>query len=79
MLSSGHCPRGESFRCLILGLCEGGLVDDVCFVLEEMEKRKMTLDLAGWFALVEAFGGGCDGKIELLSILTSMDFVDDGD
>lgn len=53
-------------------------MNDVCFVLEEMEKRKMALDVKRWDALVEVFCGGCNGSIGFLSELTS-NFVDDGD
>ncbi|XP_031247522.1 pentatricopeptide repeat-containing protein At1g07740, mitochondrial [Pistacia vera] len=52
MLTSRHCPRLETFRCLIEGLLKCGKIDGACFFLEEMEKRKMRLDLNAWEALV---------------------------
>lgn len=54
MLASGHCPREETFRCLMNGLCGIGKVEAACSVLEEMATRKMELDANGWKALVEA-------------------------
>lgn len=77
MLSSGHCPRRETFVCLVSGLCRGGRVEDACFVLEEMAKRKKGLEVEGWGSLVEAISGECDSNIGLISKLTSMDFVED--
>lgn len=56
MLVDGHCPREETFRCMIGGLCNGGRWSDACLVASEMEKRKMRVDLEGWRALV---GGVC--------------------
>ncbi|GAY38183.1 hypothetical protein CUMW_034760 [Citrus unshiu] len=52
MLTSRHCPRLETFSCLLVGLLKGGKVDDACFVLEEMEKRKMRFELKAWEGLV---------------------------
>lgn len=56
MLVDGHCPREETFRCMIGGLCSGGRWSDACLVASEMEKRMMRVDLEGWGALV---GGLC--------------------
>ncbi|KAI0527540.1 hypothetical protein KFK09_003144 [Dendrobium nobile] len=75
MLVSGHCPRLETFGSLISGLVKGGRMDEVCFVLEEMMKRKLGLDLEEWHSLVDAGCGKCNGGGELLSQLTSMVFV----
>ncbi|KAH7560913.1 hypothetical protein ACOSP7_016615 [Xanthoceras sorbifolium] len=52
MLTSGHCPRLETFCCLIVGLLKHGKTDNACFVLEEMEKRKMRFDKKAWEALI---------------------------
>ncbi|KAK3206182.1 hypothetical protein Dsin_020228 [Dipteronia sinensis] len=52
MLTSQHCPRLETFCCLISGLLKRGKIDEACFVLEEMEKRKMRFDLKAWEALI---------------------------
>nr|POE73572.1 pentatricopeptide repeat-containing protein, mitochondrial [Quercus suber] len=58
MLTSRHCPRSETFKCLIMGLLKCGKIDAACFVLEEMEKRKIQFDLEAWEALV---GDACSG------------------
>ncbi|KAL2470438.1 Pentatricopeptide repeat-containing protein [Abeliophyllum distichum] len=55
MLNSKHFPRIETFCYLVIGLAKGGKMDDVCFVLEEMEKRNMTLNLDSWEILVKYF------------------------
>lgn len=62
MLSEQHCPRLESFCCLVVGLLKGGKIDYGCFVLEEMEKRKLRLDLTAWEDLVRdaSVGVGVD-------------------
>ncbi|GFS30663.1 RmlC-like cupins superfamily protein [Actinidia rufa] len=52
MLNGKHCPRLETFFCLIKGLVKLGKVSDACFVLEEMEKRKMRFELESWEVLV---------------------------
>lgn len=72
MLVCGHCPRLETFGSLILGFAESGRMDEVWFVLEEMEKRKLGLGLAVWCSLIEIVCGKCDGGGELLSQLSSM-------
>ncbi|KAL6341600.1 hypothetical protein AAG906_032721 [Vitis piasezkii] len=53
MLMCGHCPRLESFCDLVVGLLKNGKIDGACFVLEEMEKRKMRFHLEAWEALVK--------------------------
>lgn len=75
MLVGGHRPRLETFESLVLGLARGGRMDEVCFVLEEMEKRKLGLGLVSWSPLVEMVCGKCEGGDELLSQLTSKAFV----
>ncbi|CAK9140230.1 unnamed protein product [Ilex paraguariensis] len=52
MLMSRHCPRLDTFCCLIVGLFKSEKMDDACFVLEEMQKRKMRFNLESWEALV---------------------------
>ncbi|KAH7560916.1 hypothetical protein JRO89_XS10G0138200 [Xanthoceras sorbifolium] len=42
----------ETFCCLIVGLLKHGKTDNACFVLEEMEKRKMRFDKKAWEALI---------------------------
>ncbi|XP_010921878.1 uncharacterized protein [Elaeis guineensis] len=79
MLASKHCPRVESFRCLAMGLCEGGRLDDACFVLEEMEKKKVGLDGEGWCVLVEAVCGSHGSGNELLGELTCAKFLQNGE
>ncbi|KAH7864090.1 hypothetical protein Vadar_025612 [Vaccinium darrowii] len=72
MLLSKHCPRPETFCCLIRGLAKYGKVDDVCFVLEEMEKKKMKFELESWEVLVrDAFGEGRCGVSSLVTELIS--------
>ncbi|XP_020590106.1 pentatricopeptide repeat-containing protein At1g07740, mitochondrial-like [Phalaenopsis equestris] len=78
MLVGGHCPRLETFGALVLGLAGGGRMEEVWFVLEEMERRKMGsgLGLGAWRSLVEGacgeFHGGGD---ELLRRLTLKGFA----
>ncbi|KAG8371410.1 hypothetical protein BUALT_Bualt13G0084800 [Buddleja alternifolia] len=55
MLYSKHFPRTETFCCLAIGLVRNGKIDDACFVLEEMKKRKMRLDWDSWEILVREF------------------------
>ncbi|XP_058201521.1 pentatricopeptide repeat-containing protein At1g07740, mitochondrial [Rhododendron vialii] len=72
MLASKHCPRLETFCCLIRGLAMCGKVDDVCFVLEAMEKKKMRFDLHSWEVLVrEAFGEDHGSASSLVTELIS--------
>ncbi|KAK3030155.1 hypothetical protein RJ639_037676 [Escallonia herrerae] len=71
MLMSRHCPRLETFCCLIVGLIGSGKINDACFMLEEMEKRKMRLDLESWKALVRDACGGDSGVTELVTELVS--------
>ncbi|KAG5566858.1 hypothetical protein RHGRI_002415 [Rhododendron griersonianum] len=72
MLASEHCPRLETFCCLIRGLAKCGKVDDVCFVLEAMEKKKMRFDLHSWEVLVrEAFGEDHGSASSLMTELIS--------
>ncbi|PIN18455.1 hypothetical protein CDL12_08878 [Handroanthus impetiginosus] len=53
MLYSKHSPRIETFQSLGIGLVRSGNVEDLCFVLEEMNKRKMSLDSKSWEILVK--------------------------
>ncbi|KAJ0974407.1 hypothetical protein J5N97_016372 [Dioscorea zingiberensis] len=62
MMVDGFCRAG---RALVVGLCEGGKLDDACFVLEAMEKRKMGLGFEGWSSLVEACCGDTGKVFEL--------------
>ncbi|XP_072985469.1 uncharacterized protein [Typha latifolia] len=68
-LASKHCPRPESFRCLMKGLCECGRMDDACYLLEQMETRKIELGANEWSALVQAIALSNDSEVELLSYL----------
>ncbi|XP_073143803.1 uncharacterized protein [Henckelia pumila] len=52
MLFSKHIPRLETFCSLVIGLIHSGEVNDACFVLEEMERRKMRLNSGSWEILV---------------------------
>ncbi|KAJ4725892.1 Pentatricopeptide repeat-containing protein [Melia azedarach] len=71
MLTSRHCPRFETFCCLLVGLLKCGKVDDACFLLEEMEKRKMRFDLEAWEALVTYACIGDEHASGLVSELVS--------
>ncbi|KAJ6387880.1 hypothetical protein OIU77_026446 [Salix suchowensis] len=64
MLTSGHFPRVETFRSLVVGLLKSGNLDGACFVLEEMEKRQMTFCPDDWEALVmESCRGDENGSV----------------
>ncbi|KAK6144518.1 hypothetical protein DH2020_021338 [Rehmannia glutinosa] len=52
MLNSNHFPRTETFRFLGIGLFRSGKIDEACFVLEEMKRRKMSLDRDSWEIIV---------------------------
>ncbi|GMN24370.1 hypothetical protein TIFTF001_000526 [Ficus carica] len=69
MLTSQHCPRFESFHCLIMGLVKCGNLEGACFVLEEMEKRKMHFGLEGWEALVVE---ACDRNSGVGGLVTEL-------
>jgi pentatricopeptide repeat protein len=71
MLTSRHCPRSETFKCLMVGLLKCGKIDGACFVLEEMEKRKIQIDLEAWEALIMDACGGDRGACTLLTELVS--------
>ncbi|KAK8919309.1 hypothetical protein KSP39_PZI021659 [Platanthera zijinensis] len=70
MMVLGHCPRAETFGRLVVGLVEGGRVDEAWFVMGEMEKRKLVLARGEWSCLVEMICGKCEGGVELLSELS---------
>ncbi|KAL8525596.1 hypothetical protein ACS0TY_015006 [Phlomoides rotata] len=55
MLHSNHYPRIETFRALCVGLLRNGMIDEVCFVLEEMKKRKASLDSGSWEILAKEY------------------------
>ncbi|KAL6203169.1 hypothetical protein ACLB2K_026872 [Fragaria x ananassa] len=57
MLKSRHCPRLETFGCLVTGLLKCGNVDGACFVLVEMVNRNLELCCAVWEAPVVAACG----------------------
>ncbi|GFP94217.1 pentatricopeptide repeat-containing protein at1g07740 mitochondrial [Phtheirospermum japonicum] len=66
MLHSNHCPRVETFGDLVMGLFRSGKLDDACFVLVEMNKRKMGLETGSWDILVRevcADGDFVDGHL----------------
>ncbi|KAL6503585.1 hypothetical protein OROGR_025508 [Orobanche gracilis] len=73
MLHSNHSPRVETFRSLCTGLLLCGKMDEGCFVLEEMEKRKVSLGVDLWEVLVrescknDEFGVEC-----LFHVITSL-------
>ncbi|CAA2992482.1 pentatricopeptide repeat-containing At1g07740, mitochondrial [Olea europaea subsp. europaea] len=71
MLNSKHFPRMETFCSLVIGLVKGGKMDDVCFVLEEMERRNMRLDLDSWEILVKSFCKDHEVVARLLIDITS--------
>ena len=75
MLCGKHCVKEESFEALVVGLCEGGNVDDACFVLEAMEKRRMVLGFQGWTALVVASCLHAGKEIELPICIRKFAFV----
>ncbi|KAL0301954.1 UNVERIFIED_CONTAM: Pentatricopeptide repeat-containing protein, mitochondrial [Sesamum radiatum] len=52
MLNSGHFPRTETFCSLFIGLGRSAKIDDACFILEEMKKRKISLDSDSWEILL---------------------------
>ncbi|KAL0402194.1 UNVERIFIED_CONTAM: Pentatricopeptide repeat-containing protein, mitochondrial [Sesamum latifolium] len=52
MLNSGHFPRTETFCYLFIGLVRSAKIDDACFILEEMKKRKISLDSDSWEILL---------------------------
>ncbi|KAK4430942.1 Pentatricopeptide repeat-containing protein, mitochondrial [Sesamum alatum] len=52
MLNSGHFPRTETFCSLFIGLGRSEKIDDACFILEEMKKRKISLDSDSWKILL---------------------------
>jgi len=53
MFASRHCPRSDTFNCLVVGLLKSGNIDSGCFVLEEMVKRKVDFDLESWEAVIK--------------------------
>ncbi|KAB1226050.1 hypothetical protein CJ030_MR1G029321 [Morella rubra] len=71
MLTSRHRPLSETFRCLTVGLLKCGKDDDATFVLEEMEKRDIQIDLDSWEALIRDVCCGNGGSCELLTKLVS--------
>ncbi|MQL85646.1 hypothetical protein Taro_018187 [Colocasia esculenta] len=77
MLVSKHCPRVETFHRMVAGLCGLGKDSDACFVLTEMEKRKIGLGCDGWRALVRAVcsdtgdDGATGGGLEALESIVS--------
>ncbi|KAK6247003.1 hypothetical protein QUC31_018568 [Theobroma cacao] len=74
MFTSGHCPRLETLCQLVAGLLKCGKIDGACFVLEEMEKRKMSFDLEAWGALVrDACGGDDTNDLQTQLILVASD------
>ncbi|RXH84485.1 hypothetical protein DVH24_032769 [Malus domestica] len=70
MLASRHCPRLDTFECLVTGLLKCGQINDACFVLEEMEKRNMQFHLEAWEALVM---GACGEDIVAGDVATDLD------
>ncbi|CAN6556807.1 unnamed protein product [Malus baccata var. baccata] len=69
MLASRHCPRLDTFECLVMGLLKCGQINDACFVLEEMEKRNMQFHLEAWEALVV---GACGEDIVAGDVATDL-------
>ncbi|KAJ7947716.1 Pentatricopeptide repeat-containing protein [Quillaja saponaria] len=75
MLTSRHYPRSETFNCLVVGLLNSGKIDFACFVLEEMEKRKMQFNLEGWETLVRYACGENRDATGLVTELTSIPWL----
>lgn len=69
MLMSNHCPRLETFCCLIVGLTRSRKIDDACYILEEMDKRKLTFDSKLWESLVQAVSEKGEAAVELVNEL----------
>ncbi|CAI0475127.1 unnamed protein product [Linum tenue] len=55
MLASRHSPRTETFSCLVGGLLKSGNVEGAGFVLEEMQNRKLGLELDSWEGLIKDY------------------------
>ncbi|PKI55437.1 hypothetical protein CRG98_024150 [Punica granatum] len=73
MVRSQHCPRSEMFGFFVLGLIRMGNIGGSCFVIEEMVKRKVKVDLEAWEALVRS-ACGADGCAADLLIEVSASF-----
>ncbi|XP_070018202.1 pentatricopeptide repeat-containing protein At1g07740, mitochondrial-like [Nicotiana sylvestris] len=71
MLISGHFSHVETIRCMILGLLDKGKIEDVCFVLEEMEKRKKRFDFESWEAIVK---DACSNSIVVYRLVDELVF-----
>ncbi|KAL2989440.1 hypothetical protein AAZX31_11G140300 [Glycine max] len=56
MVVDGLCQIGdfETINCLFVGLLKSGSTDGACFVLEEMEKRKVEFDLERWETIIKS-------------------------
>ena len=56
---------------MVVGLLKSGSTDGACFVLEEMEKRKVEFDLERWETIIKSACSEDKGASELITVLTS--------
>ncbi|KAI6686980.1 hypothetical protein NL676_032893 [Syzygium grande] len=70
MLTSEHCPMADTYCRLVEGLLRDGNIDHACFVVEEMEKRKIRVKLQSWEVLATHACGADGGAGKLLTELT---------
>ncbi|KAL8115694.1 uncharacterized protein LOC141668145 [Apium graveolens] len=69
MLMSNHCPRLETFCCLIVGLTRSGKIDDACYILEEINKKKLRFNSKLWDSLVQLVSEKGEAAVELVNEL----------
>ncbi|KAI6700038.1 hypothetical protein NL676_014362 [Syzygium grande] len=70
MLTSEHCPMADTYCRLVEGLLRDGNIDHACFVVEEMEKRKIRVKLQSWEVLATHACGADGGARKLLTELS---------
>lgn len=73
ILNSKDFSRVETFCFLVIGFVKGGKIDYLCFVLEEMVKRNMRLDLESKEFLVQTFCDDYEVVTRLLIDIISSD------
>ncbi|KAK3431136.1 hypothetical protein EUGRSUZ_E02818 [Eucalyptus grandis] len=74
MLTSKHCPMADTYCHLVEGLLRNGNIDDACFVVEGMEKRKIRVELESWEVLASHACRADGGAMELLTELSLEEF-----
>ncbi|KAF6148891.1 hypothetical protein GIB67_014262 [Kingdonia uniflora] len=72
MLTSGHWPRVETFCCLIVGLSEQRKLSEAGFVIEEMLKRNMEVELGAWEVLARSACAKDGVTADLVTELVTM-------